>query len=133
MPLNAYLPLEAVYLFHETAENWILRRYDPEVQEGEGAEHVRPAWSESIISVFPDRSTRRMDQQPRGQTGPQTHTIYTRTPIRVTDTSVPQPNDVLFDPQGRAWQAIESGEWNEARGFAIVLQRAGMRGQRPWL
>ena len=29
MALTAYLPLEAVYKFHEQAERWVLRRYLP--------------------------------------------------------------------------------------------------------
>lgn len=128
MPLNAYLPLEFVYQFHETAENWILRRYAAQVTQSDGAERTRPTWQELVVPVFPDRTRKQDQQQPQGQVGPQTCTVYLRTRLLTTDPSTPQPADVLFDPLGRAWQAAESGEWDEARGFATVLQRVGKRG-----
>lgn len=61
-------------------------------------------------------------------------TIYTRAPIRLTDTTREnvQPTDVLFDPQGAAWQASNAGEWQEASGYAVELTRAGVRGRAPW-
>ena len=134
MPLFAYLPLEQVYAFHEAAESWILRRYDPEVQEAPGAERVRGAFRESVVDLFVDRSNKGDAQLVQGQTAPQTCTVYLRTRVLTTDTSVPQPADILFDPQGRAWQALSSGEWDEARGFATILQRAGSRGAlAPWI
>ena len=39
--LTAYLPLEAVYKFHEQAERWILRRYLPATAEADGAERTQ--------------------------------------------------------------------------------------------
>lgn len=134
MALTAYLPLEAVYQFHETADSWILRRYDPMVEEADGAERTRSTFQESIVDVFIDRSNKGDQQLVQGQTAPQTCTIYLRTRVLTTDTSVPQPADVLFEPStGRAWQALSTGEWDEARGFAVILKRAGMRGQSPWI
>lgn len=134
MPLNAYAPLEAVYAFHEKAERWILRRYLPGVVVGAGAERTRRAQTESVVDVFPERRPRRDVQQDPGQTAPQRCTVYLRTELRITDTSVTPPiaTDVLFDPRGGAWQAMEDGRWDEARGYAVVLQRAGSRGVPPW-
>jgi hypothetical protein len=129
MALTAYLPLESVYAFHEPAEQWIRRRFAAQVTQAAGAERTRGPWGEIRIQVFPDRSSKDTQQQDRGQTGPKQATIYTRTPIRVTDTAQPQPADLLFDPQGNAWQAISSGDWLEARGYAITVQWVGRRGQ----
>lgn len=133
--LAAYLPLEAVYAFHEAAERWVLRRYLPGVAEASGAERVRPMWSESIIAVFPDRRTKTTGATDAGQTSPQACTIYTRSRLVTTDTAADpvQGCDVLFDPKGRAWQATRSGDWDEAKGFAVTLTRRGGRGLPPWL
>jgi len=134
MPLTAYFALENVYQFHEVAENWILRRYQAQTGEADGAETVRPQWGEMVVAIFPDRSTKRTEQLERGQTANQQITVYLRTRILVTDTNTPQqPTDVLFDPQGRAWQCLSTGEWDEAKGFSAVLQRSGRRGERPWV
>lgn len=134
MPLTAYFPLENVYQFHESAEQWILRRYLPVTEEGDGAEATRGPWGEMVVPIFPDRSTKRNDQLERGQVMDQQVTVYLRTRILVTDTSSPQqPTDVLFDPQGRAWQCLSTGEWDEAKGFTAVLKRSGTRGERPWV
>lgn len=134
MALTAYLPLAQVYDFHATAERWILRRYAPQVTAQAGAERRRGEWAESVIDVFPDRSGRKSTQTDGGQANPDVRTIYTRTPIRLTDTppNNVQPSDVLFDPHGGAWQASNAGEWQEALGYAVVLTRAGVRGRAPW-
>lgn len=132
MALTAYKPLAAVYDFHAKAERWILRRYAPQVVAQAGAERRRGAWGENIIDVFPDRRGRRSAQDDAGQQNPDTRTIYTRTEIRVTDATTKQATDVLFDPRGGAWQAYSDGRWDEAQGYAVVLQRAGRRGQAPW-
>ena len=135
MPLTAYLPLEAVYKFHEQAERWILRRYLPATAEADGAERTRPGWSESVIDVFPDRSGKSTGLTDAGQTSPQTVIIYTRSRIVTTDSASDpvQGCDVAFDPAGRAWQATASGDWDEARGFAVTLTRRGGRGLPPWV
>lgn len=134
MALTAYFPLENVYQFHESAERWILRRYFVGVGQASGAERTRPPWVERPIDVFPDRSTKRTENLELGQTGVQQITVYLRTRILVTDTSKPeQSGDVLFDPQGRAWQALSTGEWDEAKGYAAVIQRCGRRGEKPWI
>lgn len=132
MALFAYLPLEGVYKFHEAAENWILRRYLPAVEEEDGAEITRPLYQESVIPLFVDRSTKRTDNLERGQAAPQQQTIYCRTRLLVTETASPQPADVLYDPAQRAWQVLSTGEWDEARGYTAVVQRAGNRGQKPF-
>lgn len=131
--LNAYHPLEAVYKFHEAAETWILRRYTAQVGARPGAERVRVAWAESPVAVFPERQPRRTEQLDAGQTAPERRTIYLRTRLRLTDTSTGQPTDVLFDPDGAAWQATEDGRWDEAKGYAVTLTRAGQRGLPPWV
>lgn len=133
MALTAYLPLEAVYQFHETAETWILRRYPPQVQESPGAERTRGTPIELVVDLFVDRSNKGEQQLVQGETAPQTCTVYLRTQILTTDTNSPQPSDVLFDPQGRAWIAISTGDWDEARGFAAILKRAGRRGEGLWI
>lgn len=132
MGLTAYLPLEAVYKFHEPAEVWILRRSNPQVKAVAGAERRRPAFSESTIQVFPERRTTLTQNPDGGQTNVERRTIYTRTRILATDTTVPQPGDALFDPSGAAWQTFADGRWDEARGYAVALTRAGRRGQAPW-
>jgi hypothetical protein len=131
--LTAYHPLEAVFKFHEPAETWILRRYNPQVQAVAGAERARVAFSESAVAVFPERRPSTTQNADPGQTGTEGRTIYTRTPIRMTDTTTPQPSDVLFDPSGAAWQTFADGRWDEARGYAVTLTRAGRRGQAPWV
>jgi len=132
--LTAYLPLEAVYKFHEQAERWILRRYLPETAEADGAERTRPGWSESVIDVFPDRTSKATGLTDAGQISPQTATIYTRSRIVTTDSASDpvQGCDVLFDPMMRGWQATASGDWDEARGFAVKLTRRGGRDLPPW-
>jgi hypothetical protein len=40
---------------------------------------------------------------------------------------------VLFDPEGNTWQAVEDGRWDEALGYAAVIERAGKRGVAPWV
>lgn len=134
MALTVYHPLEAVYAFHEKAETWILRRYPAAVVEAPGAERVRsPAWGETPVAVFPERQPRRERQTDAGQSAPETRTIYLRTQVRLTDTTTNQPTDVLFAPDGTAWQSYEDGRWDEARGYAVRLTRSGRRGMRPWL
>lgn len=135
MPLNAYKPLEAVYAFHEKAERWILRRYLLGVQVVAGANRVRRPWAESAVDVFPERQPRRTEQTDAGQTAPQRCTIYLRTEVRITDAAqdLALASDVLFDPRGGAWIATEDGRWDEARGYAVVLTRAGQRGRPPWV
>lgn len=133
MPLTAYNPLEAVYKFHEPAERWILRRYLAQVVAQPGAERRRGAWAESVVDVFPERRPEATQQVDGGQEQAQRMTIYLRTRLRMTDTASTQPSDVLFDPEGNAWQVVEDGRWDEARGYAPVVQRAGRRGMRPWV
>lgn len=137
MPLTAYFPLEHVYAFHEAAETWILRRFPPAVEVADGAERVRSApWSESPIALFRDRSTKSTAQRDAGQTAPQTCTVYTRTRLRTTEdaTDATHDADVLFDPVTlSAWQVTSSGDWDEARGYAVTLTRCGVRGQSPWV
>lgn len=135
---SAYLPLEMVYAFHEVAETWILRRYPASTEIADGAERTRPAgYVESLVSIFRDRSTKGTTQGDPGQRAPQTCTVYTRTRLLTTQVGQPggpQPCDVLFDPaDGSAWQATSSGDWDEARGFAVVLTRCGSRGVPPWV
>lgn len=135
MGLTAYLPLEAVYAFHEPAEQWILRRYAPDTGIAAGAERTRTTYASSVIALFRDRTAKRTGQGDPGQTGPATCTAYTRTRLYTTqDAQVSrQPADVLTDPQtGWQWQATASGDWDEARGFAVTLQRCGVVGQGPW-
>lgn len=131
--LTAYLPLEAVYKFHESAETWILRRYNPQAQATLGAERSRAAFVEFPVAVFPVRDPDSTANGEGGQTNTERRTVYTRTPIRMTDTTIPQPSDVLFDPSGAAWQTFADGRWDEARGFAVALTRAGRRGHAPWV
>lgn len=134
MPLVAYLPLQQVYAFHEVAETWIWRRYAATVGEGPGAERTRGDFVEAPIAIFRDRSTKGTSQRDAGQAAPQTCTVYTRTRLYTTQNAgtAPQPSDVLFDPaDGSAWQATSSGDWDEARGFAVTLTRSGLRG-REW-
>lgn len=136
MPLSAYLPLETVYAFHESAETWIWRRYPGAVEEAPGAERVRGAPVENPIALFRDRRTKSTLQRDAGQTAPQTCTVYTRVRLYTTQdsTDATQPADVLFNPaDGSAWQATSSGDWDEARGYAVTLTRAGVRGQAPWV
>lgn len=140
MPLAAYAPLEAVYKFHEVAETWILRRYLPGVALADGAERIRPAFAEMSIAIFRDRSTSGTNQGDAGQGAPKTCVIYTRTRLFTTDGDVgaEQAADVLFDANpaskspGAAWQATSSGDWDEARGYAVTLTQAGRRGLPPW-
>ena len=84
--------------------------------------------------MFPDRSGKASGLTDAGQTSPQKTTIYTRSRIVTTDSANDpvQGCDVLFDPMGRGWQAMSSGDWDEARGFAVVLTRRGGRGLPPW-
>ena len=133
MPLLSYHPLAVVYAFHEAAERWILRRYLPQVVAQPGAERRRGKWSERVVDVFPERRPESTLQVEAGQQVVQRMTIYLRTQLRMTDTSDPQPSDVLFDPQGNAWQVVEDGRWDESKWYAPVVQRAGKRGQRPWV
>lgn len=133
MPLAAYHPLAAVYAFHEAAEKWILRRYLPQVVGQPGAERRRGGWSETVVDVFPERRPESTLQVEAGQQAGQRMTIYLRTQLRMTDTTDPQPSDVLFAPDGTAWQVVEDGRWDESKGYAPVVQRAGRRGQRPWV
>lgn len=139
MPLTAYLPLQAVYAFHEPAETWILRRYAPEVESAGGAERTRGAWAEQPIAVFRDRRTASTVTRDPGAQAPQTCTVYTRTRLYTTqDAAGPQPADVLFDANpssktpGAAWQATSTGDWDEALGYAVTLTRCGQRGVAPW-
>ena len=132
MALTAYLPLEQVYAFHEAAEQWLLRRYAQEVAAVSGANRRRAAYSETWIAVFPERQPRRTDQVDAGQKAPERRTIYSRTRLQLTDTTNATSADVLFDPSGAAWQAVEDGRWDEARGYAVVVQRAGRRGIPPF-
>lgn len=132
MSLKVYHPLTAVYKFHEVAERWILRRFPPEVSARAGAERVRPAAVESVVDVFPERRPRRTVQLDAGQTAPEQRIIYLRTRLLLTDTSTGQAADVLFAPDGTAWQATEDGRWDEALGYEVTVTRAGMRGVPPW-
>lgn len=133
MALTAYAPLETVYKFHQTAERWILRRYPVAMEAVTGAERRRSAlWSESVIDVFPDRSGKRSTQDDTGQRNPDRRMVYTTTRLLITDTSTGQATDVLFDPRGNAWQATSSGDWDEARGYAVGLTRSGRRGEGEW-
>lgn len=140
MPLAAYAPLVAVYQFHEVAETWILRRYLQGVVLAEGAERIRPAFSEMPIAIFRDRSTSGTNQGDAGQGAPKTCVVYTRTRLLTTDgdAGAEQAADVLFDANplskspGAAWQATSSGDWDEARGYAVTLTQAGKRGLPPW-
>lgn len=135
MPLAAYLPLENVYAFHEPAETWIWRRYAQDVEEGPGGERVRGPFVENPIALFRDRTSKTTAQADRGQTNPQTCTVYTRVRLFTTQdaATATQPADVLFDPQDlSAWQATSSGDWDEARGYAVTLTRCGVRGVQPW-
>ena len=90
-------------------------------------------FAESFVDVFPERSPERTLQTDAGQQEAERRTVYTRTKLRMTDRTSDQPTDVLFDPEGGAWQVVEDGRWDEARGYAAVVQRAGRRGQRPWV
>lgn len=135
MPLTAYLPLEQVYTFHESAETWIWRRYPGAVEEADGAERVRGTPTENLIAVFRDRTSKATAPRDAGQTAPQTCTVYTRTRLYTTQdsTDATHPADVLFNPTDlSAWQATASGEWDEARGYAVTLTLCGVRGQAPW-
>jgi hypothetical protein len=136
VPLPAYLPLEAVYAFHEAAETWIWRRYVQQVDEAAGAERTRAAWTENPISIFRDRSTKGDRQTDAGQRTSSTCVVYTRTKLVTTDDrpSDPTSADVLFNPADlSAWQATSSGDWDEARGYAVTLTWAGVRGRQPWV
>lgn len=135
MPLAAYLPLELVYAYHEPAETWIWRRYAGDVAEAPGGERVRGDFAENPIAIFRDRSGKGTTQRDAGQAAPQTCVVYTRTKLFTTRdvAGSPQPADVLFDPTDlSAWQATSSGDWDEARGYAVTMTRAGVRGQAPW-
>ena len=132
MSLTAYLPLSDVYAFHEVAETWLLRRYNPQVQAAAGAERRRAAFAESAVKVFPERAPSSTQNLDAGQANVERRTIYTRTRIMATDTTTAQATDVLFDPSGAAWQTYSDGRWDEARGYAVVLTRAGRRGLAPW-
>lgn len=137
MPLAAYLPLEAVYAFHEGAETWILRRYAASVEVTDGAERARsPVFAAMPIAIFRDRSNKNTANVTGGQQGPAIHTIYTRTPLLTTDdqrAGGPQPADVLINPaDGSMWTAIGSGDWDEARGYAVRVQRCGSVTTGPW-
>lgn len=131
--LTAYNPLAAVYDFHATAENWVLRLYTPQVAVTDGAERRRVAWAENVVAIFPERRPSSTTQTIAGQDAPEQCTVYTRTPLPQTDTTNPQPSAVLFDPRGGAWQVTSDGRWDEALGYAATLTRAGRRGQAPWL
>lgn len=136
MPLAAYLPLEQVYAFHEAAETWIWRRYVQAVDEAAGAERTRGAWVENPIAIFRDRSGKGTAQADAGQRTSATCVVYTRTRLVTTDDRPddPQAADVLFNPADlSAWQATSSGDWDEARGYAMTLTRAGVRGRQPWV
>jgi hypothetical protein len=135
MGLTAYLPLEAVYAFHEPAEQWILWRYAPDAAVAAGAERVRTTYAASIISLFRDRTSKRTGLADGGANAPATCTAYTRTKLLTTqDAQVTrQPADVLTDPQtGWQWNATASGDWDEARGFAVTLTRCGTIGGPPY-
>lgn len=135
MPLAAYLPLEQVYAFHEAAETWIWRRYDQQVDEAAGAERTRAAWAEAPIAIFRDRSGKGTRQTDAGQRTAATCVVYTRTRLVTTDDRADDPlsADVLFNPADlSAWQATSSGDWDEARGYAVTLTRVGVRGRQPW-
>ena len=132
MGLTAYLPLASVYDFHEKAESWVLRRYTPQVNATAGAERRRAAFAESVIAVFPERAPSSTQNLDAGQANVERRTIYTRTRILVTDTTTAQATDVLFDPSGAALQTYSDGRWDEVRGYAVVLTRAGRRGLAPW-
>lgn len=135
MGLAAYLPLELVYAFHEPAEQWILRRYAPGTGLAPGAERTTTTYASSPIAVFRDRTAKRTGNQDSGQTGPATCTVYTRTRLRTTSDvqGTPQPADLLVDPKtGNVWQATASGDWDEARGFAVTMTRQGAVGTPPW-
>lgn len=136
MPLSAYLPLEQVYTFHESAETWIWRRYAPTVEQAAGAERTRGQPFENPIALFRDRSGKSSTQTDAGQRGPATCIVYTRTKLLTTQDADPQvqPADVLFNPADlSAWQATASGDWDEALGYAVTLTRAGSRGMPPWV
>jgi hypothetical protein len=133
--LTAYLPLEQVYAFHEPAEQWILQRYAPDTAIAAGAERTRTIFASSLIQVFRDRTSKRTGLTDGGSTGPTTCVAYTRTRLLTTqDAQVTrQPADVLTDPQtGWQWRATASGDWDEARGFAVTLTRCGTIGGPPF-
>jgi hypothetical protein len=135
MPLTAYLPLENVYAFHEPAETWILRRYAAGTVVAAGMERVRPAYVDQPIALFRDRTGRSTGTTPGGNTAPSTCVVYTRTRLRTTEDAqaAQQAADVLTDPQTRLqWQATASGDWDEARGFAVTLTKIGAVGGPPW-
>jgi hypothetical protein len=135
MPLTAYLPLENVYAFHEAAETWVLRRYAPSTAVAAGMERVRTAYVEQPIAVFRDRSSKATGTNTGGNTGPATCVVYTRTRLRTTEDAqtAQQPADVLTDPATRLqWQATSSGDWDEARGFAVTCTKVGAVGGPPW-
>lgn len=135
--LAAYLPLEMVYAFHETAETWILQRTPAAVAIADGAERTRAVPPSSTpIAVFRDRSSKSTVNADSGQQGPATQTVYTRTRLVTTDdqrAGGSQPSDVLINPaDGSMWQAVGSGDWDEAKGYAVTIQRCGSVGTRPW-
>ena len=135
MPLTAYLPLENVYAFHEPAETWILRRYAPTAVIAAGFERVRGPYVEQPLALFRDRTGRSTGTSTGGSTAPTTCVVYTRTRLRTTEDAqtAQQPADVLTDPQTRLqWQATASGDWDEARGFAVTLTKVGAVGGPPW-
>ncbi len=138
MPLAAYAGLEAVYAFHEAAETWILRRYAAAVSVEDGAARTRsPAFASQPIALFRDRSSKATTNAATGQQGPATQTIYTRVQLLTTDdqraAASPQPADVLANPaDGSTWQAVSSGDWDEARGYAVRVQRCGSVNTPPW-
>lgn len=133
MPLFAYNPLAQVYNFHQAAERWILRRYTSQVVAQPGAERRRGGFQERFVDVFPERRPERTAQTDGGQANLERLTVYSRTRFRMTDRTDVQPTDVLFSPDGSAWQVVEDGRWDEALGYAAVVERAGRRGQRPWV
>jgi hypothetical protein len=135
MPLTAYLPLEQVYAFHEAAETWVLRRYAAGTVIAAGMERVRPGYVDQPIALFHNRTGRSTGTSPGGNTAPSTCVVYTRTRLRTTEDAqaAQQAADVLTDPQTRLqWQATASGDWDEARGFAVTLTKIGAVGGPPW-
>lgn len=132
MPLTAYLPLEQVYVFHQAAERWVLRRYAQQVAAVPGAGRRRKAYSETWVDVFPERNPKRTEQVDAGQQSPERRKVYLTTRLRLTDTTDATSSDVLFDPEGAAWTTSEDGRWDEARGYEVTLTRAGRRGLPPF-
>ena len=135
MPLTAYLPIEQAYAFHEAAETWVLRRDAAGTVVTAGMERVRPAYVDQPIALFRDRTGKSTGTSPAGNTAPSTCVVYTRTKLRTTEDAqtAQQAADVLTDPQTRLqWEATASGDWDEARGFAVTLTKIGAVGGPPW-